>query len=97
LTEVVTAVEALFEKGGQIEPRRFTWQETWLDVEGLGRRWIDGGEPPRDANQGTDEVASATGRAPWSGSGTKGETCAAIEQNGVWNALLTGAFSTRRG
>jgi len=44
LTEVVTAVEALFEKGGQIEPRRFTWQETWLDVEGLGRRWIDGGE-----------------------------------------------------
>jgi len=36
-----TAVEAVFREDGRIEPRRFTWQGTWLDVEGLGRRWSD--------------------------------------------------------
>lgn len=38
------AVEAVFGEDGRIEPRRFTWQGTWLDVEGIGRRWTDDGE-----------------------------------------------------
>ena len=36
-----TAVEVRFEADGAVHPRRFTWQDAWLDVSDVGRQWID--------------------------------------------------------
>lgn len=44
MTGRAAAVEAVFGEDGRIEPRRFTWQGTWLDVEGVGRRWTEDAE-----------------------------------------------------
>ncbi len=38
-----TAVEAIFSAEGEITPRRFEWQGRSLAVEGVGRRWTEGG------------------------------------------------------
>lgn len=38
------AVEAYFDLDGQITPRRFEWQGQLIPVEGVGRRWTEGGE-----------------------------------------------------
>lgn len=37
-------VEVHFSAGGEITPRRFTWRGGTLPVEGVGRRWREGGE-----------------------------------------------------
>jgi hypothetical protein len=39
-----TAVEALFDFGGEITPRRFAWRGSMVPVEGMGRRWKEGDE-----------------------------------------------------
>jgi len=39
-----TAVEAVFTAEGEITPRRFKWQDSWLAVEGVGRRWMEAGQ-----------------------------------------------------
>ena len=39
----MTAVEARFSPTGEITPRSFTWQGAHLTVEGVGRRWREGG------------------------------------------------------
>jgi len=39
-----TAVEAYFSMAGEVTPRRFTWHSSTLSVEGVGRRWREGGE-----------------------------------------------------
>jgi len=39
-----TTVEAHFGLAGEITPRRFTWRGSTLSVEGLGRRWQEGGK-----------------------------------------------------
>jgi hypothetical protein len=39
-----TAVEVHFSIAGEITPRRFTWHGSTLVVEGVGRRWREGGE-----------------------------------------------------
>lgn len=44
MTERPTAVEAAFTVEGQITPRRFEWQGSPLAVEGVGRRWTEGGQ-----------------------------------------------------
>jgi hypothetical protein len=36
-----TSVEARFEADGAVHPRRFTWQDAWLDVSDVGRQWLD--------------------------------------------------------
>ena len=38
MTAHAAAVEAVFAEDGGIEPRRFTWRGTWVDVESIGRR-----------------------------------------------------------
>lgn len=43
MTAHAAAVEAVFAEDGGIEPRRFTWRGTWVEVEGVGRRWEDDG------------------------------------------------------
>ena len=35
-----TAVEAYFESDGAIRPRRFTWDQGWLNVSDVGRQWV---------------------------------------------------------
>ena len=39
-----TVVEAQFDVAGEITPCRFTWRGRTLSVEGVGRRWAEGGE-----------------------------------------------------
>ncbi len=36
-----TAVEVRFEADGVVRPRRFTWNQAWLDVSDVGRQWTD--------------------------------------------------------
>ena len=50
-----TAVEAHFDAVGKITPRRFTWHNSTLVVEGVGRRW-------REGNQRCFAVLAAGGR-----------------------------------
>lgn len=38
-----TSVEVAFAEDGEIRPRRFRWQGHSLEVEGIGRRWAEGG------------------------------------------------------
>jgi len=35
-----TAVEAYFESDGAVRPRRFTWDQGWLNVSDVGRQWV---------------------------------------------------------
>ncbi len=37
-------VEARFSREGEITPRLFIWRGTSLVIEGVGRRWREGGE-----------------------------------------------------
>ena len=41
MREEPTAVEATFAADGAITPRRFEWQGSFLDIEGVGRRWTE--------------------------------------------------------
>jgi hypothetical protein len=60
-------------------------------------RWVDGGECLRgDGNLWSVRRCRQRVAPLWSEAGTKGEICAAIGQNEVWNALLTGVFSTQQ-
>jgi hypothetical protein len=36
-----TAVETRFDDDGTVHPRRFTWDQRWLDVSDVGRQWTD--------------------------------------------------------
>ena len=36
-----TAVEARFDDDGDVHPRRFTWDQSWLDVSDEGRQWTE--------------------------------------------------------
>jgi len=36
-----TQVDARFDAGGSVRPRRFTWGGAWLDVSDVGRQWQD--------------------------------------------------------
>ena len=36
-----TAVEARFDEDGTVYPRRFTINESWLNVSDVGRQWTD--------------------------------------------------------
>jgi len=36
-----TAVEGHVEGDGAVHPRRFTWNQQWLDVTDVGRQWIE--------------------------------------------------------
>ena len=36
-----TAVEVRFDADGAVYPRRFTWQDAWLDVSDVGRQWLE--------------------------------------------------------
>jgi hypothetical protein len=35
-----TAVEVHFESDGAVRPRRFTWNQDWLNVSDVGRQWM---------------------------------------------------------
>jgi len=35
------AVEVHFAQDGSVRPRRFTWEQHWLDVSDVGRQWED--------------------------------------------------------
>jgi len=39
-----TVVEARFSMTGEISPRRFTWRDSTVPVEGVGRCWKEGGQ-----------------------------------------------------
>lgn len=36
-----TSVVASFELDGAVRPRRFIWDQGWLDVSDVGRQWTD--------------------------------------------------------
>ena len=36
-----TTVDARFADDGAVRPRRFTWDQAWLDVTDVGRQWVD--------------------------------------------------------
>jgi len=40
-TDEPTSLEVRFEADGTLRPRRFTWNETWLQVSDVGRQWED--------------------------------------------------------
>ncbi|MBS3784692.1 MAG: hypothetical protein KGY78_09645 [Anaerolineae bacterium] len=39
-----TAVEAVFTAEGEVTPRRFEWGGRTLEVEGVGRCWVEEGQ-----------------------------------------------------
>jgi len=41
LVDEPTAVEARFEADGRVHPRRFRWDQNWLNVTDVGRQWVD--------------------------------------------------------
>jgi hypothetical protein len=40
-TDEPTSTEARFEVDGTVHPRRFTWNQVWLQVSDVGRQWED--------------------------------------------------------
>jgi hypothetical protein len=40
-TDEPTSIEVRFEADGTVHPRRFTWNQTQLQVSGVGRQWED--------------------------------------------------------
>jgi hypothetical protein len=44
MSEKSTKVEVTFTPEGEVIPRRFQWQARSLTVEGVGRRWSEGGQ-----------------------------------------------------
>lgn len=36
-----TVVDVRFEEDGSVRPRRFKWDQTWMDVLDVGRQWVD--------------------------------------------------------
>jgi hypothetical protein len=41
LVDEPTVVDTRFEADGQVRPRRFTWDQNWLNVTDVGRQWVD--------------------------------------------------------
>jgi hypothetical protein len=40
-TDEPTSLEVRFEDDGTVRPRRFTWNQGWLQVSDVGRQWED--------------------------------------------------------